>query len=156
MVWYNSLNFLASQDSVESERPLKVCAEVGISASTSIHMDWVSRQAGRKCVRNIHQYPVLSAEPGAQVEDNFLIPFPSMEFHLGSTFSLAALKMWCLFMFESLCSLARAPWPKIQPSQRKLHKHLGTFPVEWRCIVQPRFPQKHEQGMAIQFAFCLI
>jgi len=34
-----------NEDSVESERPLKVCAE-----------------AGRKCVRNIHQYPVLSAE----------------------------------------------------------------------------------------------
>ncbi|CAJ1448495.1 unnamed protein product, partial [Effrenium voratum] len=34
-----------NEDTVESERPLKVCAE-----------------AGRKCVRNIHQYPVLSAE----------------------------------------------------------------------------------------------
>lgn len=34
-----------NEDSVESERPLKVCAE-----------------AGRKCVRSIHQYPVLSAE----------------------------------------------------------------------------------------------
>uniref|UniRef100_A0A7S2FHB2 Uncharacterized protein n=1 Tax=Alexandrium andersonii TaxID=327968 RepID=A0A7S2FHB2_9DINO len=35
----------AHEDSGESERPLKVCAE-----------------AGRKCVRNIHQYPVLSVE----------------------------------------------------------------------------------------------
>mmetsp|Transcript_74119 Transcript_74119/g.133633 ORF Transcript_74119/g.133633 Transcript_74119/m.133633 type:complete len:325 (-) Transcript_74119:83-1057(-) len=34
-----------NEDSGETERPLKVCAE-----------------AGRKCVRNIHQYPVLSAE----------------------------------------------------------------------------------------------
>ena len=68
---------------MESERPLKVCAEVGTSVSTSIHMDRVSRQAGRKCVRNIHQYPVLSAEPRAQVEDNFL--FPSMDFDFGST-----------------------------------------------------------------------
>jgi len=34
-----------NEDTAESERPLKVCAE-----------------AGRKCVRNIHQYPVLSAE----------------------------------------------------------------------------------------------
>mmetsp|Transcript_5666 Transcript_5666/g.13262 ORF Transcript_5666/g.13262 Transcript_5666/m.13262 type:complete len:326 (-) Transcript_5666:180-1157(-) len=35
----------AHEDAGESERPLKVCAE-----------------AGRKCVRNIHQYPVLSVE----------------------------------------------------------------------------------------------
>lgn len=35
----------AHEDAVESDRPLKVCAE-----------------AGRKCVRNIHQYPVLSVE----------------------------------------------------------------------------------------------
>lgn len=35
----------AHEDSGETERPLKVCAE-----------------AGRKCVRNIHQYPVLSVE----------------------------------------------------------------------------------------------
>mmetsp|Transcript_30439 Transcript_30439/g.87369 ORF Transcript_30439/g.87369 Transcript_30439/m.87369 type:complete len:327 (-) Transcript_30439:303-1283(-) len=35
----------AHEDSGESERPLKVCAE-----------------AGRRCVRNIHQYPVLSVE----------------------------------------------------------------------------------------------
>mmetsp|Transcript_91088 Transcript_91088/g.253616 ORF Transcript_91088/g.253616 Transcript_91088/m.253616 type:complete len:328 (+) Transcript_91088:63-1046(+) len=35
----------AHEDVAESERPLKVCAE-----------------AGRKCVRNIHQYPVLSVE----------------------------------------------------------------------------------------------
>lgn len=34
-----------NEDSVESERPLKVCAE-----------------AGRKCVRSIHQYQILSAE----------------------------------------------------------------------------------------------
>lgn len=34
-----------AHDEVESERPLKVCAE-----------------AGRKCVRNIHLYPVLSVE----------------------------------------------------------------------------------------------
>eukprot|EP00933_Yihiella_yeosuensis_P025955 TRINITY_DN20137_c0_g2_i1.p1 TRINITY_DN20137_c0_g2~~TRINITY_DN20137_c0_g2_i1.p1 ORF type:complete len:322 (-),score=83.11 TRINITY_DN20137_c0_g2_i1:123-1088(-) len=34
-----------NEEGGESERPLKVCAE-----------------AGRKCVRNIHQYPVLSAE----------------------------------------------------------------------------------------------
>jgi len=35
----------ASDDTGEQERPMQVCAE-----------------AGRKCVRNIHQYPVLSAE----------------------------------------------------------------------------------------------
>lgn len=35
----------ASDDTGEADRPLKVCAE-----------------AGRKCVRNIHQYPVLSQE----------------------------------------------------------------------------------------------
>mmetsp|Transcript_54451 Transcript_54451/g.143399 ORF Transcript_54451/g.143399 Transcript_54451/m.143399 type:complete len:326 (+) Transcript_54451:81-1058(+) len=35
----------ANEDAAESERPLKVCAE-----------------AGRKCVRNIQQYPVLSVE----------------------------------------------------------------------------------------------
>ena len=43
---------------------------VGISIRNAKLDSWICRQAGRKCVRNIHQYPVLSAELRAQFADN--------------------------------------------------------------------------------------
>ena len=43
---------------------------VGISVGNANLDSGICRQAGRKCVRNIHQYPVLSAELRAQFADN--------------------------------------------------------------------------------------